>query len=91
MTQVNVHPPDSEGHIDWSSCTGLVSKDYSSYDDIGQYIPHGGTFYLYLVDSSSFFNKVVSGYGYVDMWLGPRKPLFHHFCKNLIVDDYYNR
>ncbi len=40
-------PPDSEGNIDWSSCTGVYSYDYSSGDDIEHYIPHGGTFYLY--------------------------------------------
>jgi hypothetical protein len=57
-------PPDSEGIRDWSSCTGVVSHDYSS--DIAQYIPHGGSFYLNIVDGSSFFNKVVNGDIYVE-------------------------
>jgi hypothetical protein len=57
-------PPDSKGNIDWDNCTGVVSKDYSG--DIDQYIPHGGTFYLKLVDGSSFFNKVVNGNIYVE-------------------------
>jgi hypothetical protein len=59
-------PPDSEGRRDWSSCTGVYSYDYSSGEDIDKYIPHGGTFYLAIEDSSPFFNKVINGNIYVE-------------------------
>jgi len=47
-------PPDSQGRIDLNSCTILFNQDYSIGEEIDKYIPHGGTFYLYLQDSSSF-------------------------------------
>jgi hypothetical protein len=59
-------PPDSQGRIDLSSCTPLLNQDYSTGEEIDKYIPHGGTFYLYLQDSSSFFNKIVNGNIYVE-------------------------
>jgi uncharacterized membrane protein (UPF0127 family) len=59
-------PTDSAGRIDISSCTLLLSRDYSTGQEIVKSIPHGGTFYLYLEDSSSFFNKIVSGNIYAE-------------------------
>jgi hypothetical protein len=59
-------PPDSQGRINFGSCNILFNHDYSAGDKIDKYIPHGGKFYLYLQDSSPFFNKVVTGNIYVE-------------------------
>jgi hypothetical protein len=59
-------PPDSQGRINFGSCNILFNQDYSAGDKIDKYIPHGGKFYLYLQDSSPFFNKVVTGNIYVE-------------------------
>ena len=59
-------PPDSQGRINFGSCNIMFNQDYSTGDNIDRYIPHGGKFYLYLQDSSPFFNKVVTGYIYVE-------------------------
>jgi len=59
-------PPDSQGRIHFGSCNIMFNHDYSTGDKIDKYIPHGGKFYLYLQDSSPFFNKVVIGNIYVE-------------------------
>ncbi len=59
-------PPDSQGRIRFGSCNIMFNHDYSTGDKIDKYIPHGGKFYLYLQDSSPFFNKVVAGNIYVE-------------------------
>lgn len=59
-------PPDSQGRIHFGSCNIMFNHDYSTGDKIGKYIPHGSMFYLYLQDSSPFFNKVVAGNIYVE-------------------------
>ena len=59
-------PPDSQGRINFGSCNILFNQDYSGGDKIDKYIPQGGKFYLYLQDSSPFFNKVVTGNTYVE-------------------------
>lgn len=59
-------PPDSQGRIHFGSCNIMFNHDYSTGDKIDKYIPHGGKFYLYLQDSSPFFNKVVAGNIYVE-------------------------
>ena len=59
-------PPDSQGRIHFGSCNIMFNHDYSTGDKIDKYIPHGGKFYLYLQDSSPFFNKVVTGNIYVE-------------------------
>jgi hypothetical protein len=59
-------PPDSQGRINFGSCNIFFNQDYSTGDKIDKYIPHGGKFYLYLQDSSPFFNKVVTGNIYVE-------------------------
>jgi hypothetical protein len=59
-------PPDSQGRIHFGSCNIMLNQDYSAGDKIDKYIPHGGKFYLYLQDSSPFFNKVVTGNIYVE-------------------------
>ena len=59
-------PPDSQGRIQFGSCNIMFNQDYSTGDKIDKYIPHGGKFYLYLQDSSPFFNKVVIGNIYVE-------------------------
>jgi hypothetical protein len=59
-------PPDSQGRIHFGSCNIMLNQDYSTGDKIDRYIPHGGKFYLYLQDSSPFFNKVVTGNIYVE-------------------------
>jgi hypothetical protein len=59
-------PPDSQGRINFGSCNIMFNQDYSTGDKIDKYIPHGGKFYLYLQDSSPFFNKVVTGNIYVE-------------------------
>jgi hypothetical protein len=59
-------PPDSQGRIQFGSCNIMLNQDYSTGDKIDKYIPHGGKFYLYLQDSSPFFNKVVNGNIYVE-------------------------
>ena len=58
-------PPDSQGRINFGSCNIILNQDYSKGDKIDKYIPHGGKFYLYLQDSSPFFNKVVIGNIYI--------------------------
>ena len=58
--------PDSQGRINFGSCNIMFNHDYSTGDKIDKYIPHGGKFYLYLQDSSPFFNKVVTGNIYVE-------------------------
>jgi hypothetical protein len=59
-------PPDSQGRINFGNCNIMFNQDYSTGDKIDKYIPHGGKFYLYLQDSSPFFNKVVTGNIYVE-------------------------
>jgi hypothetical protein len=59
-------PPDSQGRIHFGSCNIMLNQDYSTGAKIDKYIPHGGNFYLYLQDSSPFFNKVVAGNIYVE-------------------------
>jgi hypothetical protein len=59
-------PPDSQGRIHFGSCNIMFNHDYSTGDKIDKYIPHGGKFFLYLQDSSPFFNKVVTGNIYVE-------------------------
>jgi hypothetical protein len=59
-------PPDSQGRIHFGSCNIMFNHDYSTGDKIDKYIPHGGKLYLYLQDSSPFFNKVVIGNIYVE-------------------------
>jgi hypothetical protein len=59
-------PHDSQGRIHFGSCNIMFNHDYSTGDKIDKYIPHGGKFYLYLQDSSPFFNKVVTGNIYVE-------------------------
>jgi hypothetical protein len=59
-------PPDSQGRINFGNCNIMFNQDYSTGDKIDKYIPHGGKFYLYLQDSSPFFNKVVIGNIYVE-------------------------
>ena len=59
-------PPDSQGRIHFGSCNIMLNQDYSTGDKIDKYIPHGGKFYLYLQDSSPFFNKVINGNIYVE-------------------------
>ena len=62
-------PPDSKGRIHFGSCNIMFNHDYSTGDKIDRYIPHGGKFYLYLQDSSPFFNKAVIGNIYVEYLL----------------------
>jgi hypothetical protein len=62
-------PPDSQGRINFGSCNIMFNQDYSTGDKIDRYIPHGGKFYLYLQDSSPFFNKAVIGNIYVEYLL----------------------
>ena len=59
-------PPDSQGRINFGNCNIMFNQDYSTGDKIDKYIPHGGKFYLYLQDSSPFFNKVVTGNIYAE-------------------------
>jgi hypothetical protein len=59
-------PPDSQGRIHFGSCNIMLNQDYSTGDKIDKYIPHGDKFYLYLQDSSPFFNKMVIGNIYVE-------------------------
>ena len=59
-------PPDSQGRINFGNCNIMFNQDYSTGDKIDKYIPQGGKFYLYLQDSSPFFNKVVTGNIYVE-------------------------
>jgi hypothetical protein len=59
-------PSDSQGRINFGSCNIFFNQDYSTGDKIDKFIPHGGKFYLYLQDSSPFFNKVVTGNIYVE-------------------------
>ena len=59
-------PPDSQVRIHFGSCNIMFNHDYSTGDKIDKYIPHGDKFYLYLQDSSPFFNKVVTGNIYVE-------------------------
>ena len=59
-------PPDSQGRIHFGSCNIMFNQDYPTGNKIDRYIPHGGKFYLFLQDSSPFFNKVVTGNIYVE-------------------------
>jgi hypothetical protein len=52
-------PPDSQGRINFGSCNIMFNQDYSTGDKIDKQLPHGGKFYLYLQDSSPFFNIVI--------------------------------